>query len=110
MVVLERREWGNFYGYLERVVGGESGAAAAADPWHDLQQRLQRVNDLYDEIETIEKGEIGRINYDLERLRLRTRGLELQGTPDPRELAECVATLAVMAYVVADMEETLPRS
>ena len=28
---------------------------------------------------------------------------------DPREMAECVATLALMAYVVADMEERLPR-
>jgi carboxypeptidase Q len=28
---------------------------------------------------------------------------------DPRELALCVATLAVMAYVVADMPERLPR-
>ena len=29
---------------------------------------------------------------------------------DPRELAECVAVLAVMAYVVADMDERLPRA
>ena len=28
---------------------------------------------------------------------------------DPREMAECVAAMAVMAYVVADMEERLPR-
>lgn len=28
---------------------------------------------------------------------------------DPREVSQCVATLAVMAYVVADMEEPLPR-
>ena len=28
---------------------------------------------------------------------------------DPREMAKCVAALAVMAYVVADMPETLPR-
>jgi carboxypeptidase Q len=28
---------------------------------------------------------------------------------DPREMAECVAALAVMAYVVADMPERLPR-
>jgi carboxypeptidase Q len=28
---------------------------------------------------------------------------------DPREMAECVAAMAVMAYVVADMPETLPR-
>jgi carboxypeptidase Q len=29
---------------------------------------------------------------------------------DPREMAMCVATMAVMAYVVADMQETLPRA
>lgn len=28
---------------------------------------------------------------------------------DPRELAECVATMAVMAYVVADLPQKLPR-
>ena len=28
---------------------------------------------------------------------------------DPDEMALCVATMAVMAYVVADMPETLPR-
>lgn len=29
---------------------------------------------------------------------------------DPREMAECAAALAVMVYVVADMEEVLPRT
>jgi carboxypeptidase Q len=28
---------------------------------------------------------------------------------DPREMGECVAALAVMAYVVADLPEPLPR-
>jgi carboxypeptidase Q len=28
---------------------------------------------------------------------------------DPRDMARCVATMAVMAYVIADMEERLPR-
>ena len=28
---------------------------------------------------------------------------------DPREMAECVAAMAVMAYVVADMPQRLPR-
>ncbi len=28
---------------------------------------------------------------------------------DPREMAQCVAAMAVMAYVIADMPETLPR-
>lgn len=29
---------------------------------------------------------------------------------DPREMAQCVATMAVMAYVVADMPARLPRA
>jgi carboxypeptidase Q len=29
---------------------------------------------------------------------------------DPREMAECVAAMAVMAYVVADLPEALPRA
>ena len=29
---------------------------------------------------------------------------------DPREMAECVALMAVVAYVVADMRQTLPRT
>jgi carboxypeptidase Q len=29
---------------------------------------------------------------------------------DPREMAQCVAALAVMAYVVADLPEALPRN
>ena len=29
---------------------------------------------------------------------------------DPREMALCVATMAVMAYVVADMPERLPQA
>jgi carboxypeptidase Q len=29
---------------------------------------------------------------------------------DPREMAQCVAALAVMAYVVADLPEPLPRA
>jgi carboxypeptidase Q len=29
---------------------------------------------------------------------------------NPRELAECVASMAVMAYVAADMQETIDRN
>ncbi len=29
---------------------------------------------------------------------------------DPREMAECVAAMAVMAYVVADLSQPLPRA
>lgn len=86
VVALERREWGNFYGFLTDVrETGESVVAAAAEEealWVEFEQRLSRALDIHDEIYRIEKIEIGEVNYALERLRLRQRGLELKGEFD----------------------------
>jgi phosphate transport system permease protein len=86
VVALERREWGNFYGFLTDVrETGESVVAAAAEEealWVEFEQRLSRALDIHDEIYRIEKIEIGEVNYALERLRLRQRGLELTGEFD----------------------------
>jgi phosphate transport system permease protein len=86
VVALERREWGNFYGFLTDVrETGESVGAAAAEKealWVEFEQRLSRALDIHDEIYRIEKIEIGEVNYALERLRLRQRGLELTGEFD----------------------------
>jgi len=80
-MVLERREWGNFYGFLRQVKkGGTVIADSASDDgaaWQALQERLQHTADLHDEIYRIEKKQIGAINYKIDDLRLRTRGLEL---------------------------------
>ena len=45
--------------------------------WQQLQTRLQRTNDFLATKLDIEKGEIGRINFQLEKLRLQERKLEL---------------------------------
>jgi phosphate transport system permease protein len=83
MVVLEREEWGSFFGYL---VGLKSAGVLlnSRDVWSDFQQMLDRASSLRDEIEALEKGEIGRINYSLERLRLEERGLQLDGAENGR--------------------------
>lgn len=91
-LVLERREWGNFYGELLQVHEGERVVADAGTDhdaaWQELQQRLQRTNDLFDQIHKVERVEIGSINYGLERLRLRERGLQLDAARyDSTELA-----------------------
>lgn len=80
-VAMERREWGNFYGYLLAVK--ESGSAVVpegdeASRWQALQQRLERARQLRDQIDAIEKDDIGAINYSMERLRLADRSLELK--------------------------------
>lgn len=80
-LVLERREWGNFYGFLRQVKESGTVIADSNDDdsvlWQALQQRLQRAADLHDEIYRIEKKQIGTINYKIDDLRLRTRKLEL---------------------------------
>ena len=87
LVVLERQEWGNLYGFIESLEQDGQSVAAGEAAWQELQPRLQRVTELRDEIHQLQKGAIGRINYSLERLRLRQRGLELDGTVSPEALA-----------------------
>ena len=91
LLVLERREWGNFYGTLVNVKESGRLVAEGDAAWPELQRRLERVNDLHGEISDVEKHQIGRINHGLERLRLKTRKLELAGRLD----AATQANLAV---------------
>ena len=79
LVTLERQEWGNFYGYLESVSEGEKLVSQGDDAWHALQARIERVEKINHKIADIQKGDIGAINYRMEKLRLRERGLELKG-------------------------------
>jgi phosphate transport system permease protein len=86
MVVLEREEWGMFFG---RVVGLKEGQELleSTDVWGDFQVLLDRAGDLREEIEDLQKSAIGAINYRMERLRLEERELELDGITDPGEFA-----------------------
>ncbi|MDT8321920.1 MAG: phosphate ABC transporter permease PstA [Xanthomonadales bacterium] len=86
MVVMEREEWGMFFG---RVVGLERDGEAlqSAELWSEFQAALERATRLREQIEELEKGAIGSINYQLERLRLEERKLQLKGVqaPEPYE-------------------------
>ena len=95
---LERREWGNFYGELVAIKENgqtvESVESTSADElWQAFQERLDRALNLYDKIHQIEKKDIGRINYKMEKLRLEGRKLELY-PPAADELAAKEAELA----------------
>ncbi|EIK54590.1 ABC phosphate transporter membrane protein [Stutzerimonas stutzeri TS44] len=94
MVVLERREWGNFYGELLNVKEAGQLVAEGDAAWAELQRRLERVEQLHGQISQVEKVEIGRINHGLERLRLKTRKLELDGRLDAAAQAELDAERA----------------
>lgn len=80
LVVLERREWGNFYGYVVSVKEHGELVAQGDAGWPVLQERIARVEKLHKQLMRLEKKDIGRINAGLERVRLQARKLELQGT------------------------------
>lgn len=79
LTAFERREWGNFYGYLINVKEDGKLVAEGDAAWPELQKRIERVDDLHGQIVQLEKRDIGRINAGLERVRLQTRKLELSG-------------------------------
>ena len=77
VMVLERIEWGNFYGYLTAVYENGEPVANAEFLWVEFAQRLQRVSEIREQLLHLEKSEIGSINYKLEQLRLKQKRLEL---------------------------------
>ena len=81
IMAIERYEWGNFYGYLKAVK--EDGEVAHADPdWELFQRYIAGSKRLLEEIHHIEKNLIGAVNYQMERLRLREKGLALDNEPE----------------------------
>jgi phosphate transport system permease protein len=80
ITVLERREWGDFYGKPLRLLELGEVVAQGDSLWTEFQQRLKRSNGLFDQIRSIERGAIGDINFAMERVRLDRRRAELKGT------------------------------
>ncbi len=109
IIVLERREWGNFYGYLKTVTDNEKVIASGADAWQELGKRLQRTEDLYRQIRDIEKGDIGSINYKMEKLRLAKRRLELDKEDTPENLAKLISRRNILEKEYAVLEKDLAK-
>ncbi|KJS78592.2 MAG: phosphate ABC transporter permease [Pseudomonas sp. BICA1-14] len=107
LMVLERREWGNFYGYLLNVKEAGQLVAEGEGAWNELQARIDRVDELHTQISRIEKVEIGRINHGLERLRLKTRQLELNDRLDAAAQADLDAERAQWDAEYRVLEEKL---
>jgi phosphate transport system permease protein len=68
LVVVERRTNGNFYGYVEGII--LDGQPVGLEKMAEL---VERVDVFQDEMEELQKVDIGAINYQIERLRLKKR-------------------------------------
>ncbi|MFJ3262527.1 phosphate ABC transporter permease PstA [Pseudomonas sp. NPDC086581] len=107
LVTLERREWGNFYGYLLSVKENGKVVAEGAAAMAELQTRLKRVDELYSKLYQLEKKDIGGINHGLERLRLKERGLQLNNELDATAEADIAAGRAELNAQYKVLEEQL---
>ncbi|MDH3504574.1 MAG: phosphate ABC transporter permease PstA [Nitrospirota bacterium] len=80
VIAFERREWGNFYGWVTVVWDGDTRLAEGRDiAWNVWYPFLEQTESLHQEIHHIERDVIGAINSEMERARLHLKALESKG-------------------------------
>src|ERR1700712_97324 len=107
LMTLERREWGNFYGYLVNVKENGKVIAEGEAAWPQLQERIKRVQKISDDLTGLEKTDIGAINHGIERLRLKARKLELNGRLDAAAQADMASERAEYGARYQEIESRL---
>ncbi len=89
IVVFERSKNGNFYGYIEDILqNGQSVDVEQAQFIDELRSRLDRAGALQVQQEKVVNGEIGSINFALEKIRLKKRKLDMDGLLTEQKLLE----------------------
>jgi phosphate transport system permease protein len=76
-VLLERLEWGNFFGYVAEIRRGDAVLASGEATWTALGTLLRQKENEHAAIRKLERGDIGDVNRAIEKLRLERRRLEL---------------------------------
>ncbi|WP_057832268.1 phosphate ABC transporter permease PstA [Colwellia sp. TT2012] len=102
LVVVERRTNGNFYGYIDSVV--VDGKVVDSN---QLTTLLARVENFQQQIDDLQKSDIGAINYQLERLRLKTRKYQLQNKLTASVQAEIDSEVVSLNQRYAKLEQEL---
>ena len=74
---IERMEFGNFYGQItEILVEGNATVRGTEAVQKEIDKYVDFINNIRSEIKSIEKSEIGRVNYNIEALRLQIKNIE----------------------------------
>jgi phosphate transport system permease protein len=94
VIAVEREEWGDLYGSLVSLKQNGAIIKGGQPDIAELKARLERKHKLREQIRDIEKDRIGAINHEMERLRLKERGFELEGVKDPEALTAIEAERA----------------
>jgi len=102
LVVVERRTNGNFYGYIDSVV--VEGKKVESN---QLDTLLTRVEHFQEKIDLLQKSDIGAINYQLERLRLKTRKYQLDNKLTPEVQAKIDSEIDALNQRYEKLEKEL---
>ena len=95
VIAFERREWGDFYGWVKEIRDGDDVVAAGRDAsWTALGNLLPKALDVYEEALALEKGGIGAVNFEKEKVRLALKRLEREGVSSGPEVEALAAETA----------------
>ena len=100
LAVIERRSNGNFYGVIQTLMLDGKKVELTS-----LPKLLERVEDFQSQIDRLQKTDIGAINYQLERLRLKERKHKLDGTLTPsltKSIANEISSLKAEYMLLED--------
>ena len=96
-MLLERLEWGNFYGYPVRVQRGDDTIATGETVAGELPKLVAAKAAEREEIESLEHGTLADVNRELERLRLDQRAVEKDAPPDSAAQLLAISTKVASA-------------
>ncbi|CAM3262573.1 phosphate ABC transporter permease PstA [Shewanella violacea] len=95
IAVIERSKNGDFYGYPLAVIENDK-RLDFENVEASFESHIERSVELNDKAVEIQKGEIGSINYAIEKLRLQERGYELDGELTPVVKADLAQKRAIL--------------
>ena len=103
---LERREWGDFYGFLVAVKQDGEIIAEGDAAFDVLDERLDRSNELVQGTTHLERYDIGQINRGIEQQRLERRRVEMDDALSEAERSDRFAEIeAEVARLNAEYDE-----
>jgi phosphate transport system permease protein len=102
-VLVERQEWGNFYGFVKEVRSGDTVlGSGATEGWRALEARLPDARRQVAQLHRFERDDIGDINYSIEQIRLELKRLAYaQAAPAAVQAAEARALALEARYQAA---------
>ncbi len=110
---IERRSWGNFFGFIDKITVRDHVIAEGPDEVRQaLPQYLREAQQLYEQIRDVQKNRIGDLSYEIEKTRRAMRRIELrERDPAKREarLAELQERLDRLKARYRELEQELVR-